>query len=83
MNKEDNPFYTLAQQIKSSANIQQINEGKVISVSPLLINCNGIQLDREDLLINSDLLVNSLKVGSIVVLLTNDNQKFYLICEVA
>lgn len=121
MNKEDNPFYTLAQQIKPNINIQQINIGKVISVSPLLISCNGIQLDREDVLINKELLKgtkrkvkidaidvtgnlqtehggtldsftmdngeiknleNTFKIGSTVVLLTNDNQKFYLICEV-
>lgn len=121
MNRENNPYYTLAQQMEPSDNIQQVNIGKVISVSPLLINCNGIQLDRDDLLINKDLLKgtkrkvkikatdvtgslntdhggtlesfdmdngelenieDNFKVGSTVVLLTNDNQQFYLIYEV-
>lgn len=121
MNREDNPFFTLAQQMKPQETIQLVNIGIVISVSPLLINCNGIQLDRDDLIINKDLLKNTkrkvkidatdvtgdlqtehggtldsftmedgeiknlentFKVGSAVVLLTNDNQKFYLICEV-
>ncbi|RXI50200.1 hypothetical protein DP124_12075 [Clostridium tetani] len=101
MNKEDNPFYTLAQHIKPKDAIQQINLGTVISKSPLLVNCNGIQLDKGDLLINKDLLkgfkkmvkINgnkeelenlegTLDVGSMVVLLTTNNQRFYLICEV-
>lgn len=101
MNKEDNPYFTLAQLIKQPTQIQPVVTGKITSVSPLLINANGIQLDKNDLLINKDLLkgtkktVNinntrqqieniedSFKVGSTVVLLTQDNQKFILLCEV-
>lgn len=85
MNNKDNPFFTLAQQIKQpmiNANLQQINLGTVISVSPLLINCNGIQLDREDLLISKQLENYTFRVNATFVLLTQDNQRFYLICEV-
>ncbi|WP_096636432.1 DUF2577 family protein [Clostridium cochlearium] len=110
MNKEDNPFYTLASYLAPKDTVQNVVLGKVTSVSPLLISCNGIQLDKEDLRINKDLLRNTQRkvkingntvngslnmqdgtienlenvfnLGSTVVLLTNDNQKFYLICEV-
>ena len=101
MNNKDNPYFTLAQLIKQPTQIQNVILGKVTSISPLLVNANGIQLDKKDLLINKDLLKctkrnikldgtrreienieDNFKVGSTVVLLTQDNQKFYLICEV-
>lgn len=102
MNKEDNAYFNLASHLKKEKPIQNINLGIVVSISPLLISCNGIQLDRSDLLINKELLrgtktkvkdnnsiisefenvEDSFKVGSTVVLLTQDNQKFILICEV-
>ena len=101
MNNKDNPYFTLAQLIKQPTQIQAVVKGVVTSVSPLLINANGIQLDKNDLLINKDLLKgtkrnikldgtrreienieDNFKVGSTVILLTQNNQKFYLICEV-
>ena len=58
MNREDNVYFTLAQQFKGlkSDTVTGIYVGTVTSVSPLLIVCEGIQLDRKDLLINKDIL---------------------------
>lgn len=123
MNREDNVYFTLAQQFKGlkSDTVTGIYIGIVTSVSPLLIQYEGIQLDRQDLLINSDILKdtkrkvkvnadevagsvkskyngtlesfnmekgtitnieNKFEIGSKVVLLSQDNQKFILLCEV-
>lgn len=122
MNKEDNIYFTLAQQLTGlKLSPMELYVGNVTSVDPLLINCAGIQLDREDLKINKDILkgtkrkvkINAdevignvktehggsldsfnmaegrveniedkFEVGSQVVLLTQDNQKFILLCEV-
>lgn len=123
MNKEDNVYFTLAQQLKplKSDTVTGIYIGIVTSVSPLLVQCEGIQLDSKDLLINKDILKdtkrkievssdevtgsvksqyngtlesfnmekgtvtnieNKFSVGSKVVLLSRDNQKFILLCEV-
>ncbi len=121
MNNEDNQFITLAQNIKSIAgNKQQVfHVAKVISISPLVFDIGKLQLDREDVLINTDLLkgtkrkakikatsvtgnilnsgtLNSFdmqdgeveniedafKVGDEVLLVTNDQQLFVLLCIV-
>lgn len=82
MNKEDNVYFNLAEKLKqNNNNIQNVNLGIVKSISPLIINCNGLQLDKEDLLVNKE-LENKITVNSTVLLLTSDNQKFYLVCEV-
>lgn len=123
MNREDNVYFTLAEKLtglKSDVSTG-IYIGNVTSVSPLLIICEGLQLDRKDLLINKDILKdtkrkvkvvasevtgnvktehggtldsfsmaegtvtnieNKFSVGSKVVLLSQDNQKFILLCEV-
>lgn len=124
MNKEDNVYFNLVEKLKqnnNSDNIQNVNLGIVKSISPLIINCNGLQLEREDLLINKTLLNGNIekvevvannvtgslntehggtlgnfnmssgtikniedvfKVDDMVVLLTIDNQKFYLVSVV-
>lgn len=122
MNKEDNVYFTLAQQFKGlKSSPIQIYVGSVTSIAPLLINCAGMQLDSKDLLINKDILKGTkrdvkitadevtgnvvtehggrldsfnmssgtienmedkFEIGSEVVLMTEDNQKFILLCEV-
>lgn len=125
MNKEDNVYFNLAETLrnynKTNESIKCVNLGVIKSVSPLIVNCNGLQLEREDLLINKNLLKDTVKnveviansvtgslnteyggtlgnfkmsngtikniedvfkVDDIVVLLTIDNQKFFLISVV-
>lgn len=123
MNNEDNPFMTLAENIKNmGSNKQQLFYiGKVISIAPLVVDIGELQLDREDLLINKDLLkgikrkvkINAttvtgnvvtehsgtlktfdmqdgyienlediFKINDKVVLITNDQQLFVILCIV-
>lgn len=83
-NNIDNPYFSLAEQLKkqSKNNITPIIIGKITSVSPILINCDNIQLDQDDILVNKSLLNYEFRTGMDVLLLTTDNQKFILICEV-
>jgi len=83
-NNIDNPYFSLAEQLKKQSrnNITPIIIGKITSVSPILINGDNIQLDQDDILVNKSLLNYEFRTGMDVLLLTTDNQKFILICEV-
>lgn len=81
MNKNDNPFYNLAENLKNMSNkeVENICIGIVTNESPLLIIGNGLQLDSEDLVLNKQ-LSGVIKKGDRVIMLTQDNQKFFVIC---
>lgn len=83
-NNIDNPYFSLAEQLKKQGenNMQSVIIGKIVSVSPLLINGNNMQLDQGDILISKSLLNYEFRTGMDVLLLTADNQQFILICEV-
>lgn len=82
MNNEDNQFMTLAQNIKNmtSSKQQLFYIGAVISISPLVVDIGELQLDREDLIINKDIV--NFNLNDKVVLITNDQQLFILLCIV-
>lgn len=68
MNNEGNQFMALAANIVNmSKNKNQLFYlGKVISISPFIVDIGQLQLDRDDLLINKDLLkgnIRKIKIG--------------------
>lgn len=86
-NNIDNPYFTLAEQLKhfnqnNQNNVQPVLLGKIIKLNPFLIDCNGIQLDEDDLIINKYFKNYEFKENTEFVLLTSDNQKYILLCEV-
>ncbi len=48
----------------------------------LRVQCGGTVLTRENLWIGSGMSVSALDVGDEVVLLTQDQQRYYIICKV-
>lgn len=65
MSNEDNPYYSMLELMASQGSINNpipFLIGKIISVEPLLLQVNDLQLEREDLLISTRLLDKSKKV---------------------
>lgn len=83
MVKEDNQFNNFWENINSTnKNVDAYKIGTVISIDPLLIKINNkIQLDRNDMLMNTTL--TSFNIGDKVVFLVSvDKQQFILLCKV-
>ena len=83
MVKEDNQFNNFWENINNTnKNVDAYKIGTVISIDPLLIKINSkIQLDRNDILINTTL--TSFNIGDKVVFLVSvDQQQFILLCKV-
>ena len=83
MVKEDNQFNNFWENINSTnKNVDSYKIGTVISIDPLLIKINNkIQLDRNDMLMNTTL--TSFNIGDKVVFLVSvDQQQFILLCKV-
>jgi len=83
MDKQDNQFnnfWSIMDGVNSNVDCHSI--GEVISNNPLLVKLNdNIQLDRNDMLINTTL--TSFEIGDRVVFLTSvDQQQFILLCKI-
>ena len=88
---EDNPFSALVNEVKSISRDQVpvvFRIGRVISVAPLRIEVGGIQIEKNEIYINKALTLNltdketGLSIGDSVVLLTEADTTFYLLCKV-
>lgn len=80
---EDNPFAVLAGMLKSGNDNQIfLYQGKIVKVSPLTINVAGITLSGNELMVNASILSGDISIGDTVLLLTVDQQLFYVICKV-
>lgn len=83
MSNEDNPYINLIELIKelgSENNPIPYMTGKVISTNPLVVDIGEIQLGKEEILVNKDLI---LEIGDTVVTLVSANkQQFVLLCRV-
>lgn len=83
---EDDPYLTIVAQMRGAAietMRQAVFTGKVLSVSPLMVEVGGIVLSGADLLVNSRLLDGSvLSVGTAVGMVTADQQTWLVLCEV-
>lgn len=78
---EDNPYAILAKIMNSKDNQLFLYQGKVTYTSPFTINVAGITLSGNELMVNVS-LINNVSVGDTVLLLTADQQLFYVICKV-
>lgn len=91
MDNQDNPFMNLVSIINKKEKNNTFFIGKVISSIPLKIQVGGIQFDRDDFLINTAYLNNNIpdytqstfNVGEkLLVLISDDQQQFVLVCKV-
>lgn len=97
MDKEDNPYMNLLaimRQQGAVSNPVPFMLGSVISSMPLLIQVGEIQLERDELMINTSYLLESpvkgldyneysFKVGEqLALLMSQDQQQFILLCKV-
>jgi len=83
VDKQDNQFNNFWSIMDGvNHNVDCYSIGEVISNNPLLVKLNdNIQLDRNDMLINTTL--TSFEIGDRVVFLTSvDQQQFILVCKV-
>lgn len=79
---EDNPYALLANMMRPPENQLSLYQGKIIKVSPLTINVAGITLSGNELMVNASILSGDISIGDTVLLLTVDQQLFYVICKV-
>ena len=91
MDNQDNPFINLIEIIKKKGKQNTFFIGKVTSSLPLKVRVEGIQLDRDDFLINTTYLNNSnpdyshntFNIGEkLLILISEDQQQFVLVCKV-
>lgn len=75
MDRQDNPFFNFLEIISKLQNISaNYMEGKVTSTNPLMVEAGGIQLERDDLLINKDLLKGTkrnIKINGVLNIIEN------------
>lgn len=90
MDVQDNPYMNLVEIMQKEGRVHNpipYIKGKVVSTSPFLVEANSIPIEREEMLINESLLASPniedcFKVGDRVVLLSEDQQEFILLCKV-
>lgn len=83
---EDDPYLSIVAQMRGAAKEavpQTVFTGKVLSVSPLMVEAGGVVLSGDDLLIDRR-IKNSLTLspGARVGMVTADWQTWLVLCEV-
>lgn len=79
---EDNPYAALFGIMKPPENQLTLYQGKVIKASPLTIDAAGITLSGNELMVNTSIFQLNISDGDTVLLLTTDQQVFYVLCKV-
>lgn len=88
---EGNPFAALVHELKSISREQVpvvFRIGRVASVNPLRVDVGGITVEKSELYINEALIWSlsdentGISIGDSVVLLTEADTTFYLLCKV-
>jgi hypothetical protein len=84
---EGNPYSKMAQILKNrSAAGLFMYKGTVTSATPLILSVAGITVASQELMINGSLIKSdqtiALEIGDTVLLLTADDQLFYILCKV-
>ena len=83
---EENPYFGLIRAVQSEPEPSPVCEGKVAGLSPLRVLVRGNSISGENLAVSlgfsRDLDAGRILAGDRVLLLTEDDQLYYLICKV-
>ncbi|OOB77424.1 MAG: hypothetical protein BEN18_10255 [Epulopiscium sp. Nuni2H_MBin001] len=85
MTNADNPFITLAKIIRTQAELNNPTTffiGKIIGANPIVVEVAGIVLKQNEILINEKLVDSHAVDDDVLMLMSNDKQRFVMVCKV-